>query len=257
MEDTASTGIRAVDITLSIVDVLRRRGRARVSELAEELDRSKSTIHEHLQTLERHRLVARDGDAFRLSLSFLEISHDVKTQRYDYSIIKESVDELAAETGEYAQFGSEEHGQLVYVYRSGGGSDINEHFQLAITESLHCTALGKATMAFMAEERVEEILDRHGLERKTENTITDRDAFRAELDRIREQRFAIDDEEFATGLRCVAAPVVENHRYHSEVLGSIGIFGPVSRLTDDRLRGELATQVKRFANLIEIASNAG
>jgi IclR family KDG regulon transcriptional repressor len=257
MPDSAYSGIQSVNITLSIINALQQRGKARVSELASDLGHAKSTIYEHLATLEQNQLVTRDGNAFRLSLSFVEIAHDIKHQRYNYSIIKEKVDELASETGEYAQFGSEEYGKLTYAYRSGGGSDINEHFQLSIKESLHCTALGKATMAFMSEERVEEIVDRQGLERKTENTITDYDTLIDELEKTRERRYAIDDEEFATGLRCVAVPIIENHRYHSEVLGAIGIFGPVSRLTDDRLQGELAAEVKRFANLIEIASNTG
>lgn len=257
MSDPTDPGIRSVDITLSVIRVLQERGRARLSELADELDRSKSTIHGHLRTLEKNNLVTRKGDAFRLSLTFLEISHDVKTQHYKYSIIKETVDELANETGEYAQFGSDEHGELIYLYRTGSGSEINEHFELSIKESLHCTALGKAMLAFMPEERVSEIVDQHGLERMTENTITEYDELVAELERIREQGYAVDDEEFAKGLRCVAAPVIENHRYHSEVLGSVGVLGPVTRLTDDRLSEELASQVKRSANLIEIASNTG
>lgn len=257
MSDTTGQGIRSVEITLSIIRALQARGRARLSELADELDRSKSTIHGHLQTLEQNDLVTRKGDAFRLSLTFLEISHDVKTQHYNYSIIKETVDELATETGEYAQFGSDEHGKLIYLYRAGIGTEINEHFELNIQELLHCTALGKAVLAFMPQDRVDEIVDRHGLERMTENTITERDELDTELESIREQGYAVDDEEFAKGLRCVAAPVIENHRYHSEVHGSIGVLGPVTRLTDERLAGELVTQVKRSANLIEIASNTG
>lgn len=257
MSDPADPGIRSVEITLSIIRALQERGRARLSELADELDRSKSTIHGHLRTLERNNLVTRQGDAFRLSLTFLDISHDIKTRHYNYSIIKEVVDELASETGEYAQFGSDEHGRLIYLYRTGSGTEINEHFELSITESLHCTALGKAMLAFMPEERVGDIVDRRGLERMTENTITEYDELIAELEAIRERGYAVDDEEFATGLRCVAAPVIENHRYHSEVHGSIGVLGPVTRLTDDRLREELATRVKRSANLIEIASNTG
>ncbi|WP_167879942.1 IclR family transcriptional regulator [Halorhabdus rudnickae] len=257
MGDPADSGIQSVNITLSIIKVIQQRGKARISDLAAELDYAKSTIYQHLVTLEQNQLVTREGEAFRLSLSFLEISHDVKQQQYNYSIIKETVDELAKETGEYAQFGSEEHGQLIYVYRSGGSSDINEHFDLDIKESLHCTALGKAILAFMPEEQAQTIVAEQGLERLTENTITDPDILFDELESIREKRYAVDNEEFATGLRCVAAPVIENYRYHSEVLGSIGIFGPASRLTEDRLEGELGDQVKQFANLIEIASNTG
>jgi DNA-binding IclR family transcriptional regulator len=165
------------------------------------------------------------------------------------------VNELSAETNENARFGSEEYGELINMYRTQRSSKVNEYFELSIREPMHCTATGKAILAFMSQDRVDEIIDTHGLERKTENTITDYDELMDELETIREQRFAIDDEERATGLRCIAAPVIENRRYHAVVIGSIGVFGPVSRLTEDRLE-ELTTQIQQFANLIEIACNA-
>lgn len=259
MAKNGDSRIQAVDITCAVIEALRANGHMGVSELANELEYSKSTIHYHLTTLQANQLVVREQDNFRLSLHFLELAHDAKKQYglTHYSIIREKVNELSAETGERVRFGSEEFGELVSMYRSQHNSSINEHFELRIREPMHCTASGKAMLAFMSQEDVDEIVDTHGLEPKTENTITDYEELMGELEEIREQGFAIDHEERATGLRCIAAPIIENRRYDSVVVGSISISGPVSRLSEERLNAELTTKVKQFANLIEIACNAG
>jgi DNA-binding IclR family transcriptional regulator len=71
-----------------------------------------------------------------------------------------------------------------------------------------------------------------------------------ELETIQEQQFAIDHEEFTKGLQSVAAPITSD----STVIGAIGVSGPISRLEDNRLTDDLATEVQRVANVIEINS---
>jgi DNA-binding IclR family transcriptional regulator len=72
----------------------------------------------------------------------------------------------------------------------------------------------------------------------------------AELEQVRAQKFAVDDEELTRGMRCVAAPVMGD----DTAIGAIGVSGPVSRLEDSRMSDELATEVRRVANVIEINS---
>lgn len=251
MADTSNSTIRSVDITCSILSALESQGQCGVSTLAEELDHSKSTIHDHLTTLRENQLVVRTDGEYRLSLRFTKFSQRAKHQQCSYSIVQEAVDELAAETGERAQFGSEDYGKLIYVYRADNSdSSANQPYRPDVEEPLHCTALGKAMLAFMPEQRVQEIVEQHGLEQRTPNTITDYGALQDELEQIREQKYAIDDEELANGMRCIAAPIINDE----VLIGSIGIFGPVSRFTDDRLTSDLTDQVRQAANLVEINS---
>ena len=93
--------------------------------------------------------------------------------------------------------------------------------QVQEKEYLHCNSLGKAMLAHMSEETVLEIIERHGLPKKTKNTITNLEDLLAELEDVREQGHAFDEEELITGLRCVAAPVRDS---------SENIFGAVSVL---------------------------
>jgi DNA-binding IclR family transcriptional regulator len=85
----------------------------------------------------------------------------VKTQRCNYQIVREAVDELAEETSEQAQFASEDCWRLFDIYLSTSDSDLGGRFHPAIERPLHCTALGKAILASMPQERVDEIIDRY------------------------------------------------------------------------------------------------
>lgn len=89
---------------------------------------------------------------------------------------------------------------------------------------LHNIAAGKAILAHLSEERVEEIIGQHGLEEWTERTITDREALFSELETIREQEYARNDGETFEGFRAVASPIL----HEGELLGSIVVSGPVT-----------------------------
>lgn len=245
-----NTTIRSVEISCNIIETIKQMGTANVSEISDQLGHSKSTIHDHLATLTAKQLIVRDDKRYRLGLRFVNLSQHVKNQRFDYSIIREAVDELADKTGERARFASEDYGNLVYIYEVRGSSDIGRHSQSSIQEPMHCTALGKSILAFEPQHRIDEIIEHHGLEQRTSNTITDYDELMDELDQVRNRKFAIDDEELTRGMRCVAAPVMGD----DTAIGAIGVSGPVSRLEDNRLSDELATEVRRVANIIEINS---
>ncbi len=97
---------------------------------------------------------------------------------------------------------------------------------------LHNTALGKAILAHLPKERVEEIIDRHGLPSKTDRTITDKKELFETLEGVHERGIAFDDEERINGLRCVAVPILDN----GKTIGAISVSGPKSRMDNERFR---------------------
>ena len=115
--------------------------------------------------------------------------------------------------------------------------------------SLHNTALGKAILAHLPDDRVSEILDRHGLPAATPNTITDRDRLHETLAGIRERGVAYCGGERVEGLRCVAAPVLGSD---DEVLGAISVATPTTRLTGERFATEVHELVLQAANVVAI-----
>jgi DNA-binding IclR family transcriptional regulator len=148
-----------------------------------------------------------------------------------------------------AQFVIEEHGRGVYLYKAEPPRGVNTVAGVGDRRPLHCTGLGKAILSCYSEERVREIVDRHGMPAMTENTITDPDELTNELEVVRDRGYAIDDEEIQPGLRCVAAPI--NADNTSDV-GAVSVSGPTGRFKRDRLETELPELVTSAANVIEI-----
>jgi IclR family acetate operon transcriptional repressor len=106
----------------------------------------------------------------------------------------------------------------------------------------HCTALGKAMLAFDSAARVDEILSA-GLARLTRKTITQPERFLSELARVRKRGYAVDNEEFYLGTRCVAAPVFDDS---GRVVGAMSVSCLITQLTEDR--------VPDYAALVQDAS---
>ncbi|MDR9381374.1 MAG: IclR family transcriptional regulator [Natronomonas sp.] len=245
--------VDAVVISSNIIWTLQEQNGAGVTELANRLGHSKSTVHNHLQTLENQRLVVKDDSQYRLSLRFLDVASHVKNQLPNYDIIREEVDSLAEETGEVAQFGIEEHGRVSYLYKSSGSRGVETASSVGTQQTIHSTSLGKSIMAHMPKERVHEILDRRGMAARTDHTITDRDELFHKLAEIRERGYAIDDQENVEGLCCIAAPVKSDHGD----LGAVSVSWPSSRFGADAFIDELPAKIMRAANVIELNSKFG
>ncbi|HKE21056.1 MAG TPA: IclR family transcriptional regulator [Bryobacteraceae bacterium] len=98
--------------------------------------------------------------------------------------------------------------------------------------NLHCTAVGNVLLAGLRRETLEEFLGHHALMRHTSKTVRTADELRARLERVRKQGFAMDDEEQALGIRCLAVPIYDVlHR----ITGALGITGMVSQIRDENL----------------------
>ena len=240
--------VEAVHKAVSILELLQERNGLGVTELASELDFSKATVHHHLTTLMQRELVVKEETTYKLSLRHLDFGETVKSRLGYYDIVRQEIDDVAEQTGELAQFATEEHGRAVYLYKAQGDKAVQTASTIGKREYLHCISLGKAILANLPQERVDEVVDRHGMERYTRQTITTREELYESLERIRERGYAIDDEERIEGLRCVAAPVLTD----SKLLGAVSISGPSGRMRGERFEEELPQVVKRSANVIEI-----
>ena len=245
----AKNPVLAVENTVTILEKVAELNRAGVTDIANDLDITKGTVHNHLTTLEENGLVVRDGDQFRLGLRLFEFGEQIKNQHKIHDVGVPEVDKLAEQTGELGNILVEEHGQGIYLYRARGENALSLDTGIGSRVRLHQTGLGKAVLAHLPEERVDEIIDEHGLEPSTKHTLTTRDALFEDLAQVRERGYALDMEERANGVRCVAAPVITND---DVVRGAVSVAGPVSRLRGDYLETEVPEMVKRTANVISI-----
>lgn len=247
MAQNERSPIKSANTTFEIIETLVQMDGAGVSELANQLDKPKSTVHDHLRTLLERQYVIKTDDTYHVGTRFLEIGEFARDRMKIYKIAKPEVQNLASKTNEHSNLMVEEQGLGVFLYKDEGADAVELDTHSGMRVPLQTTAMGKAIMAHLPEERVHEILDRHGMPRITEKTITDRDELFEELETIRERNYALDREERVEGMRCVAAPIKVD-----DVLSAISVSGPTHRLNNERFEETIPNMVLRAANVIEV-----
>lgn len=247
--------LKTVETALDVIEALIDLDGASVTEVTEYVGRSKSTIHSQLSTLcEAGYLVKRNGE-YRLSFQFLLLGEYVRNNSLLYQFGQTIADNLASQTGHYTHLFTAENGHGVNVYEAQGQQAGNYEYQslkLQQREPLHVTAAGKVLLANYTEERVSDIIRLRGLDQWTTNTITDRDELFDELETIRDQGYAINDEEEIDGFRAVASPIRVGG---DEVIGSVSVSGPLTYFSDEKIQDELPELVKSAAGMIEVEIN--
>lgn len=242
--------MKTIDKTVRILDALAELGEARVSELGERLDMPNSTVHAHLATLKRHGFVQTNGDLYVLGLKFLHYGGAAVHWKREYRLVKPKVTMLAEQTGERAQFITEQDGRGVFLYTDiRSDAAVQTDVRMGKIVDLHSTAAGKAILAHLPEERVDEIVDRHGLAAYTENTITDRDELLANLETIRERGYSLNDEERIPKQMAVGAPVLNRV---GDVVGAFSVSGPAHRMRETQFQEQVVNLLLGTANEVEL-----
>lgn len=248
-ENTSANLVNSARTTFRILELLKEKNEPTVTELATELELSKSSIYNYLSTLERDGYVVKEGSTYRIGLKMLDLAGHAQHNQRLYDIARDEVTALAEETGELANLLVEEHGKGIYLHRAHGDDAVKTDSYIGQEVYLHNTALGKAILAYLPRERVTEILDEHGMPATTENTVTDREELFETLREVRENKYALDDEARVKGLRCVAVPIITND---DVVEGAISVSGPTSRFQTEQFRERLPEKLQRVANVIEL-----
>lgn len=239
--------LKSVDTAFKIIEHLKSEGKKTVTDLSRELDMPKSTVQVYLNTLYGRNLVVKDGGKYKVGLQFLEYGIFALHETPIYPEVRSKIKDLADSTGELAACFVEEEGEAVYVYGVEGKQSIRTNLSVGDRSDLHCTGSGKAILAHLPEEHVQEVIER-GLDRKTGNTITDPAELLRELEEIREQGYAYSKQESVDGMRSIAAPILLEGR----VVGSISLAGPAGRFVGDRFDTELPDIIKGAANELEL-----
>lgn len=248
-ENTRPGQIGAVTRALDILEAIQDLEGARVTELADHLDLAPSTVHSHLKTLHANRYLNQEGDQYHIGLEFLNKGGFARRRKDAYTMAFDLVEDLAAETEERAQFLVEEHGRGIYLHTATGCNAVQVNARLGRVNYLHASSAGKAIFAHLPEQRIGDIIDRWGLRRFTDNTITERSALLDELESVRERGYAFNHEESVSGLRAVGVPVLGPN---DQVVGAFSVSGPTNRLKGTLLEEDVPNLLLGAANELEL-----
>lgn len=251
MESNSSDNrsVKSVHRAMAIVEQIREAGGATVTELAEENELAKSTVHGYLATMYDEGYLTKDGSVYHVGTKFLRLGEHSRTRRQEYSMIAEKVSDLAERTDERAQFVIEEHGQGVFLYRKTGEHAVETNSGTGKRMYLHSTSAGKSILAHFPQEKVETIIEEWGLPVLTKNTITDRETLLSELEDIRNRGYAFNHGENIEGLHAVGAPLVLEEQ---GVIGALSISGPTHRMKGEWFNQELPDLLLGIINELEL-----
>jgi DNA-binding IclR family transcriptional regulator len=235
--------------SFEIVEYLGSEGSARVSELARALDLDESTVCHHLATLEQEGYVVHEGNAYHLSLQFLTLGGIERTRRKTYRMAMEKANELAHETGERTQFVVEEDNVGVWIIRVLGSNAVLSDVRIGMRQFLHTTAAGKCILAALPQDRVEEVIDQHGLQALTEHTITSPADLFESLETIRERGYAFNREERIKREQEIGVGILDER---DEIIGSLSVSAPSYRWNEEDLHEKLPEVLLEAKNELEL-----
>jgi DNA-binding IclR family transcriptional regulator len=240
--------LKTIDRAFEILELLNSEKSIGVAEVARQMDLPKSTVHDYLRSLRMLGFVVQEDGAYRLGFRLLELGGRMKYRNRLFHVAKPELERLVARTDEMASVNVEERGQFVVLHAEKGDESLQLGLYPGITIPIHTHAAGKSILVGFSDERIERILDEHGLEPVTEQTITDRAELLAEIETIRERGYGVDWNEQIVGMGVVASPVEVDKR----VVGSIGLVCPTDRLDDEDYRAELVREVQKSANIVSV-----
>lgn len=244
--------IKSVRKAFGLLETLKARNGATVTELADATELSKGTVHTYLSTLTALGFVEKAEEEYDLGRAFIPLTEYVRNRSVLYRAGNLQTDKLAFECEEYVHLMSEFDGLEIALHESRGRNAIGTEYYRRMREEpqkLHYSSAGKSMLAYMTDERVREIIDTHGLDRRTPKTITDVAELFDRLDAIRDRGYAVNDEEEMEGMRAVGAPI---RNEAGEVLGAVSVSGPKSRLNGELFADVLPEQVMQTANIVEL-----
>lgn len=145
------------------------------------------------------------------------------------------LEDLSKATEESCHFAVRSGDDIVVLARTAGTGAFQLAERVGVVRPAHCTALGKVLLAYLPPDQLETFLSRRDLPKLTPKTITDPELLRREIDEARKNEIAYDDGEFNSEVRCVAVAV---RNFSGQVIGAIGVSGPVWRLSLAALQGK-------------------
>jgi DNA-binding IclR family transcriptional regulator len=162
------------------------------------------------------------------------------------------LEELSRDTGESGHFAVRMGDAVVVIARTAGPGAFQLTDRVGVVRPAHCTALGKIILASLRPDQLKRFIERVELKPSTEKSITSVPALLREIAEIKRTGIAFDDGEFNPEVRCIAVPVMN---FTGQVIGALGISGPIWRLSNQALQGH-AKVMRATANRLSIEFGA-
>lgn len=230
----ADNAVQVIDRSFAILEYLSQAGEARgPTEIAAATGMAKSTVYRLLTAMCCNGYVEKAGPGvYVIGIKLVEIVSNHINSLELQTEARPFLSELHAELGLIIHLGILDRAEVVYVEKMDISRNLRLYAQIGLRVPAYCSSLGKCLLSCLAGDELEYLLSGIHLEKFTPNTITTLSALKAHLRLVRQQGWAIDEQEYIVGHRCIGAPIYD---YRGEMIAAISASGPVTLLTDDRV----------------------
>jgi DNA-binding IclR family transcriptional regulator len=231
VEERARGGVQSIGRAFAILEeVARNRDGIGLADLSKRVGLHNSTTFHLVRTMVSLGYIrqVKDTKRYRIGRPLFALAASALDEMEMVSMATPVLDDLARETGESSHFAARMGDAVVVMARTSGPSAFQLAERVGVVRPAYCTALGKIILAALRPDQLERYLERIELKPLTPNTITDPQRLRREIEEVRTAGVAFDDGEFNSEVRCAAMAIRD---FSGEVVGAIGISGPVWRLS--------------------------
>lgn len=227
--------VQALSRGLKILEILSENGMMTVSEMAKVLQVDKSTVSRLVETLRYHDMVQLNKSArkYQLGLRILNLGTSLQSSLNVIDIARPIIHDVSEELNQSVHLAAFNNTMAYVIDQTVRSSAYSLAANIGMIEPMHASSVGKCILAYRREEKLTQMLEQYEFTKYTERTIINKEDLMQELALIRKQGFAVDDEEVADGVRCIAVPIFDIGKH---VKYSLGISGSVDLMTAKKQR---------------------
>ncbi|MFC0526662.1 IclR family transcriptional regulator [Phytohabitans kaempferiae] len=206
---------------------------ATLAQLAAGLGVHKSSVLRMLQTMEARSFVRRDDQQrYHLGSQLFALANRALEDMDLREVAADALTKLASSCGHTVKLAERQGTDVVYIDKRESRMPVRSYSRVGARLPMHCTALGKAMLAFRPPPDADDIIARCTMLPRTERTHTTPEALREDLAEVRRRGFAVDERENEDSVRCIAAPI---RNVHSVAEAAVSISVPTALATLDEL----------------------
>ncbi|QTH40700.1 IclR family transcriptional regulator [Cohnella sp. LGH] len=232
--------IQALDRAMKIIELFDEHCMEyKLTEISSAMNLHKSTVHALLKTLQAHQYIVQDEESgkYRLGMRFVEKGQLLLNHFDIREIARPHLRALSAETGQTTHLVIMDGKEGIYIDKVEGQKAAIRYSRIGRRVSLHSSAVGKVLAAFRPIEEQMQMMAGYTFVKHTDKTIDNIEAFMKELEEVKKQGYAIDNEENEPGVRCAAAPI---YNHNGKVIAALSVSTMVAHVDDLELERLIA-----------------
>ncbi|MRG58083.1 helix-turn-helix domain-containing protein [Phyllobacterium sp. SYP-B3895] len=233
-ENAAPSSVQVLDRSLHLLKLIADADGSTLMDLADHTGMAPSTVHRLLTSLANHGMLTHDPESgdWTIGVGAFEIGNAFLRYRKLGSISRPFLKRLMDECGETANVGIEDEGDVVFISQIESHAPMRAFFRPGRRGPIHASGIGKAILSTWSDTDIAQALTGKTLAHLTAHTLDTLPALLKDIQHIRSRGWSIDDEEHTLGMRCIAAPLFNEH---GEAIAGISVSGPAVRLPKEKL----------------------